>query len=346
MTGMRVLREVAERGSFTAAASALGYTQSAVSRQVAALEAALGVAVFQRQRTGVRLTAPGRAVLRHATAALDEIDAALRAVRGPAPATEVVRLGAFTSAGAVLVPRTLAALRRTHPQIEVTTREGSTPALVRAVRAGSLDLVVVATTPPFRALDGESPELVVRLVSESELYIAVPATHPLALGDACRHPATGRPALDRQPVRRRRGTARRVARAGWPPESRAHHPGLAGQAAPGRGRLRSHHDPRFAAPGGTGRGPGVAGARWPAGDPPGSHRPAGRPAYTGGTDRRGRCPRHRRGAQAQFLAGARLRHPRAAAGSRRRRATAGSVRRSSDARGRAAASTRRRSCSR
>ncbi len=183
VTGMRVLREVAERGSFTAAATALGYTQSAVSRQVAALETTLGVAVFQRQRTGVRLTAPGRAVLRHVTAALDEIDAALRAVRGPAPATEVVRLGTFTSAGAVLLPRTLAALRDTHPGIEVSTREGSTPALVRAVRAGSLDLAVVATTPPFRPLDGESPELVVRLVAESQLHVAVPATHPLALGD-------------------------------------------------------------------------------------------------------------------------------------------------------------------
>jgi DNA-binding transcriptional LysR family regulator len=184
VTGMRVLREVAERGSFTAAATALGYTQSAVSRQVAALESTLGVAVFQRHRSGVRLTAHGRAVLRHAAAALDEIDAAMRTVRGPAPPVEVVRLGAFTSAGAVLLPRTLAALHRSHPQVEVNTREATTPALIRALRAGSLDLAVVATAPPFRALDAESPELIVQVISETDLHIAVPATHPLALEDA------------------------------------------------------------------------------------------------------------------------------------------------------------------
>ncbi|GIH16192.1 LysR family transcriptional regulator [Rugosimonospora africana] len=183
VAGMRVLREVAERGSFTAAASALGYTQSAVSRQIAALESALGVGVFERQRTGVRLTPAGRAVLRHATVALDEIDAAVRAVRGRAPAGQTVRLGAYPSAGAVLLPRALAALRRTHPEIEVSTREASTPALVRAVRAGSLDLAVLASAPPFRAPDTETPELVVEVISESDLHVAVPANHPLALDD-------------------------------------------------------------------------------------------------------------------------------------------------------------------
>jgi DNA-binding transcriptional LysR family regulator len=184
VTGMRVLREVAEHGSFTAAATALGYTQSAVSRQVAALESALGVPVFRRHRTGVHLTAPGRAVLRHAAVALDEIDAAIRAVRSPAPSVEAVRLGAFTSAGAVLLPRTLAALRRAHPQIEVRTREGTTPSLVRALRAGSLDLAIVAAGPPFRAVDTESPELAVEVIAETDLHVAVPATHPLAVEDA------------------------------------------------------------------------------------------------------------------------------------------------------------------
>jgi DNA-binding transcriptional LysR family regulator len=183
VAGLRVLREVAERGSFTAAASALGYTQSAVSRQVAALESALGSAVFERHRTGVRLTAAGRAVLRHATVALDEIDAALNAVRGQPSATEAVRLGAYPSAGAVLVPQTLAALRDTYPYIEVTTREATTPALVRAVRAGTVDLAILALAPPFRAPDAESPELTTEILMESELRIAVPANHPLALDD-------------------------------------------------------------------------------------------------------------------------------------------------------------------
>ncbi|HEY2673069.1 MAG TPA: LysR family transcriptional regulator [Rugosimonospora sp.] len=184
VAGMRVLREVAERGSFTAAASALGYTQSAVSRQVAALESALGVPMFQRQRTGVRLTPAGRAVLRHATLALDEIDAALLAVKGRPSAGASVRLGAYASAGAVLLPRALATLRQTHPEIDVSTREATTPALVRAVRAGSLDLAVLASAPPFRAPDTETPELAVEVISEADLHIAVPVNHPLALDDA------------------------------------------------------------------------------------------------------------------------------------------------------------------
>jgi DNA-binding transcriptional LysR family regulator len=184
VVGLRVLREVAERGSFTAAAAALGYTQSAVSRQVAALESALGRPVFRRHRSGVQLTPTGRAVLRHATLALDEIDAALRAAHRPPPPPAAVRLGAYPAAGAVLLPRALAALARSHPRLDVTTREGTTPALVRALRAGSLDLAVVAQAPPFRALDGESPELAVEVLAEADLRVAVPATHRLAGDDA------------------------------------------------------------------------------------------------------------------------------------------------------------------
>jgi DNA-binding transcriptional LysR family regulator len=184
VTGMRVFREVAERGSFTAAAAALGYTQSAVSRQIAGLEAALGGPVFRRHRSGVQLTAAGRAVLRHTTHALDEIDAALRAAHRSPPAPAAARLGAFPAAGAVLLPRALAALRRTHPELDITTREGTTPALVRALRAGSLDLAVVAQAPPFRALDADSPELAVELLAEADLHVAVPATHPLASEEA------------------------------------------------------------------------------------------------------------------------------------------------------------------
>src|SRR6185369_2100608 len=95
-----------------------------------------------------------------------------------------VRLGWFPSAGAVLVPRALAELRRTHPAITVTTREGTTPMLVRALRAGTLDLAVVASVPPYRPLDAETPALVLRTLSQRELLVAAPATHPLARGDA------------------------------------------------------------------------------------------------------------------------------------------------------------------
>jgi DNA-binding transcriptional LysR family regulator len=184
LTELRVFREVAERGTLTSAAAALGYTQSAVSRQISALERAAGVPLLERRRDGVRLTAAGHIVLRRATTVLDQIDATARELAGLPAEAGTVRVGWFTSAGAVLVPRAIAALRRTHPAIRVITREGSTPALVRALRAGSVDLAVLASAPPFRPPDAESPPLELQTLAERSLRLAVPATHPFARRDS------------------------------------------------------------------------------------------------------------------------------------------------------------------
>jgi DNA-binding transcriptional LysR family regulator len=183
MTALRVFREVAERGTLTAAASALGYTQSAVSRQIATLERAAGTQLLERRHDGVRLTPAGQVVLRRVAAVIDQIDATARELAGIPEQQCVVRLGWFASAGAVLVPRALAALRRTHPGISVRSREGGTPALVRALRAGTVDLAVVASGPPHRPLDGEAPALLVDTLAERPLQIALPAAHPLARGE-------------------------------------------------------------------------------------------------------------------------------------------------------------------
>lgn len=75
---LRVFREIAQAGSFSAAALSLGYTQSAISRQVAALEATVGHRLFERGRQGVTLTSAGARLLTSAIRALDEIDRALR----------------------------------------------------------------------------------------------------------------------------------------------------------------------------------------------------------------------------------------------------------------------------
>jgi DNA-binding transcriptional LysR family regulator len=184
LVALRVFREVAERGTLTSAAAALGYTQSAVSRQIAALERAAQAPLLERRPDGVQLTAAGHVVLRHAATVLDQIDATARELAGMPADAGKVRLGWFTSAGAVLVPRAIAALRRTHPAITVTTREGSTPALVRALRSGSLDLAVLASVPPFRPPDTESPPLKLQTLTQRSLCVAVPATHPLARSDA------------------------------------------------------------------------------------------------------------------------------------------------------------------
>ncbi|MEV5732731.1 LysR family transcriptional regulator [Streptomyces sp. NPDC052292] len=179
-TGLRVLRQIAESGSFTAAATRLGYTQSAVSRQAASLERSAGTALFERRPDGVRLTPAGLTLLRHARTILDCLTAAERDLTGAAPRTELVRLGLFLSAGAALLPPALTRLAVTDPQITVTTTEGITPSLIRALRAGSVDLAVLTSRPPHRPLDGESPRLHTETVADTELVVAASSTGEFA----------------------------------------------------------------------------------------------------------------------------------------------------------------------
>ena len=180
LTGLRVLRATAERGSFTAAAAELGYTQSAISRQIAALEREAGVPLFERHPGGVRLTKGGSTLLRHARVVLDEIDAATRELEGSAPDVHVVKLGIFVSAGALLLPRALRALRERRHDIRVISRDGTTPALVRALRAGAVDLAVISSRAPYRPPDAERPALVTEVVDESGLVLAASTTGPFA----------------------------------------------------------------------------------------------------------------------------------------------------------------------
>jgi DNA-binding transcriptional LysR family regulator len=176
-TGLRVLREVSQTGSFSAAALSLGYTQSAVSRQVAALEAAAGRRLFDRGRHGVTLTSAGARLLTSAILVLEELDSARRELIGEETDGRPVRLGAFPAAAAGLVPSALAKLPS---HLTVTLREATTPALTRALRAAALDLAVLARTPPYRPLDAETPALDLTTLSERELAVAVPVNHPLA----------------------------------------------------------------------------------------------------------------------------------------------------------------------
>jgi DNA-binding transcriptional LysR family regulator len=179
LTGMRVLREVAARGSFTAAAESLGYTQSAVSRQVAALESAAGTPLFERRSRGVRTTDAGAALLRRATTVLDEVEQARRELEGFSPtASGRLRVGAFPTAAAALVPRALAGFRRRWPGIEVDLRDGSSPSQVRRVGSGSVEVAVVSVLPGGRKL-GDRRVTLTHLVDDP-LLLAVGREHRLA----------------------------------------------------------------------------------------------------------------------------------------------------------------------
>jgi DNA-binding transcriptional LysR family regulator len=179
LVGLRVVHEVAARGSFTAAAEALGYTQSAVSRQVAAMEQAAGAPLFERLARGVRPTPAGRVLLRHAAAVLERTDAAALELRGLEDRLEGrLAVGAFPSALGALVPRAIAALRREHPGVVVTLREASTPALLQRVRAGRLEVGIVALGVDEHAA---ADDLRCDLLLRGRTLVAVAADHRLAL---------------------------------------------------------------------------------------------------------------------------------------------------------------------
>ncbi|MEV6671754.1 LysR substrate-binding domain-containing protein [Streptomyces sp. NPDC051162] len=110
---------------------------------------------------------------------MDRRGEGLAELKGLPPELSVVRLGSFPSAGALILPRTLAALRRTQPGIRVTTREATTPALVRALRARTIDLAVLAVRPLYRPLDDQTPRLECETLLETKLLLAVPADSAL-----------------------------------------------------------------------------------------------------------------------------------------------------------------------
>src|ERR671939_1337376 len=118
---MRVLREVAVRGSFSAAAESLSFTQSAISQQIAALEREAGCTLVQRNARGIRLTEAGEALVRHADAILSrlsEAEAELEAIAGLSGGR--LRMASFESAGATLMPLAIAAFSRRHPAVELS----------------------------------------------------------------------------------------------------------------------------------------------------------------------------------------------------------------------------------
>ena len=118
---LRVLSEVAARGSFSAAADALTLTQSAVSQHVAALEREVGQALVERGTRPVELTEAGHALTRHATGIFARLDAAeqeLEEIAGRRRGR--LRFGSFPTALVTLVPPAFARFRRRHPEVTLT----------------------------------------------------------------------------------------------------------------------------------------------------------------------------------------------------------------------------------
>ncbi len=173
VTRIRVLREVARHGSFSGAAESLGYTQPAVSRQVATLEAETGAVLVTRAANGARLTDAGEVLVRHAEvifAALDDAENELRAVMGLQAGR--VRLATFPSAAASIVPVAIARFRECHPNVELDVEIIEDEQSIPRLRCGELDIAL--------SNDPESAphELIERIhLFNDPMYVALPTGH-------------------------------------------------------------------------------------------------------------------------------------------------------------------------
>jgi len=178
-TRLNVFREVVEHRSFSAAADALSYSQSAVSQAIATLEGELGVELIERRRGGVRPTAAGAALAGHVGGILARIETAESEVAAVAAGHGGrLRTASFPTAGATLMPQAIAAFRASHPGVEVTLAEDEPEQIAPRLRAGEFDLVLLFE---FEGV-GERLGTGMRRFElfDDPLHLALAADHPLA----------------------------------------------------------------------------------------------------------------------------------------------------------------------
>ena len=181
---LRVLREVALRGSIAGAAEALRFTPSAVSQQVAKLEREACVALVERGPRSISLTPAGWRLVEHAEAILDRLARAeieLRALAGEPPA---LRLGAITTAAVGIVPDALVRFGAVRPDVEVTVAEADPLASLARLPTREIDLAIVFEYD-FVPLPAD-PRVVYEVLLEEPLRVVLPASHPLAQRRAVR----------------------------------------------------------------------------------------------------------------------------------------------------------------
>ena len=176
--GIRALCEIGGRGSFSAAADALGLTQSAVSQHIAALEREAGLALVERGTRPTELTEAGRVLVRHGTAIaarLNDAEQELGELAGYRAGR--LRFGSFPTALTTFVPTALARLRREHPAVVLTVVDDHLQGLLPRLIDGSLDLAVVFD---HEILPASAPALRHVPLFDDTYRAVLPAGHRLA----------------------------------------------------------------------------------------------------------------------------------------------------------------------
>lgn len=171
---LRLVRAVQTTGSVTAAAHALGITQPAASQQLRAVERLVGTPVVLRSGRGVRLTEAGQVLARSAISVQAALDATLEEVAAVASLhAGRVRVAAFPSAAATLLPRALAALRTAHPGISTSFVEAEPPEALALLDAGRCE-IALTFRDPRAAVERDTPRRAVTPLLRDEVLLVLP----------------------------------------------------------------------------------------------------------------------------------------------------------------------------
>lgn len=190
---MRAFTLVLDLGSISAAATVLGYTQSAVSQQLAAFEREVGEALVERSQRPLRPTRAGAALRPHVERVLAALGSAEVAVEDLRAGTSRLRLAAFPSALSSFAPAAVRDLRRAHPRLVVQVLQLETREAIERLRAGDADLAVVHHMPGVAV--PETAGLQRRRLLVDHLHVVLAEGHPLA-----RRQAVGVADLEAQPL--------------------------------------------------------------------------------------------------------------------------------------------------
>src|SRR5579859_5983804 len=173
---LRVLYEVGRQGSFSAAADAMGYTQPAISRQIALLEQETGTTLLDRHPGGARLTDAGELLVRHAEGILtrlqdaeDELGELLGLQSGR------LRMSTISSAAATIMPLAIGDFRKRLPGVELSVALVDPMGILAVLRTGEIDLALTNDDSHFDQPDVDAVHLF-----EEPMLIALPGDHPLA----------------------------------------------------------------------------------------------------------------------------------------------------------------------
>lgn len=182
---LRLLQEIARTGSLSAAACELGFSQPAVSYQLRSLEREVGTVLVVRNGRATRLTPAGEALTAHADRILSSIQTAERSLADIIGSQAgLVRIAAFPSGCATIVPAAMAAMRLERPSVEVQLRQAEPPVAEAMVRRGETDLAISyrygAQPPARRAATARETPLQRICLLEDPVRLVLPVDHPLA----------------------------------------------------------------------------------------------------------------------------------------------------------------------